>query len=61
MTERRHIATSLLPVPGSAPVEWRVEPGLTAYAEAIAVMEARAAANTLIMGPDNAWPMSCST
>jgi len=44
MTERRHIATSLLPAPGSAPVEWRVEPGLTAYAEAITVMEARAAA-----------------
>jgi lipoyl(octanoyl) transferase len=31
-----------LPVPGSAPVEWRVEPGLTPYPTALAFMEDRA-------------------
>ncbi|MER8389749.1 lipoyl(octanoyl) transferase LipB [Mesorhizobium sp. M0166] len=44
MTERSQIATSFLPSPGSAPVEWRIEPGLTAYPDALAVMEARAEA-----------------
>ncbi|MFK0687469.1 lipoyl(octanoyl) transferase LipB [Mesorhizobium sp. IMUNJ 23033] len=44
MTERSQIATSFLPLPGSAPVEWRVEPGLTAYPDALAFMEARAEA-----------------
>jgi lipoyl(octanoyl) transferase len=44
MTERSQIATSFLPLPGSAPVEWRIESGLTAYPEALAVMEARAEA-----------------
>ncbi len=44
MTERSQIATSFLPVPGSSPVEWRVEPGLTGYEAAVAFMEARAAA-----------------
>jgi lipoyl(octanoyl) transferase len=42
MPERSQIETPFLPVPGSAPVEWRVEPGLTGYKEALAVMEARA-------------------
>lgn len=42
MTERSQIATSFLPLPGSAPVEWRIEPGLTAYPDALAAMEARA-------------------
>jgi lipoyl(octanoyl) transferase len=44
MTERSQIVTSFLPSPGSSPVEWRVEPGLTAYEHAVAFMEARAAA-----------------
>ncbi len=44
MTERSQIATSFLPLPGSAPVEWVVEPGLTAYPDALAFMEARAEA-----------------
>ena len=43
MTERSLIATSFLPLPGSAAVEWRIEPGLTEYALAISVMEQRAA------------------
>ena len=28
MPERSQISASFLPVPGSAPVEWRIEPGL---------------------------------
>ncbi|MER9054751.1 lipoyl(octanoyl) transferase LipB [Mesorhizobium sp. M0213] len=44
MTDRSQIATSFLPLPGSAPVEWRIEPGLTAYPDALALMEARAEA-----------------
>ncbi len=42
MSERSQIATSFLPLPGSSPVEWRIEPGLTLYPEALAFMEARA-------------------
>ncbi|MEP9388544.1 lipoyl(octanoyl) transferase LipB [Mesorhizobium sp. KR9-304] len=42
MPERSQIALSFLPAPGAAPVEWRVEPGLTAYEDALAFMEARA-------------------
>jgi lipoyl(octanoyl) transferase len=42
--QRSQIATSFLPIPGSAPVEWRIEPGLTDYPQALAFMEARAAA-----------------
>jgi lipoyl(octanoyl) transferase len=42
--DRSAIATSLLPDPGARPVEWIVAPGLTGYAEAVAEMEARAAA-----------------
>ncbi|MHA6684435.1 lipoyl(octanoyl) transferase LipB [Mesorhizobium sp. A556] len=44
MPERSKLATSFLPLPGSAPVEWLVEPGLTPYPHAIAIMEARAEA-----------------
>jgi lipoyl(octanoyl) transferase len=42
MPERSQIALSFLPAPGSTPVEWRVEPGLTPYEYALAFMEARA-------------------
>jgi lipoyl(octanoyl) transferase len=44
MTERDRITTSFLPAPGSPPVEWLIEPGLTPYPKALAVMEARATA-----------------
>ena len=44
MTDRQSLAIDFLPLPGGAPVEWRVEPGLTSYPEALAFMEARAAA-----------------
>ena len=42
--QRSQIATSFLPSPGTAPVEWLVQPGLTPYAQALAFMEARAGA-----------------
>ena len=44
MTQRSQIDLSFLPALGSAAVEWCVEPGLTQYDHALAVMEARAAA-----------------
>ena len=44
MTLRSEISATFLPLPGSAPAEWRVEPGLTGYLEAVAFMEERAAA-----------------
>lgn len=42
MTERSRIAGLFLPSPGSAAVEWQIQPGLTDYRAALAVMEARA-------------------
>lgn len=44
MSERSQLNTSFLPAPGSPPVEWRVEPGLTDYETALSFMENRAAA-----------------
>lgn len=44
MDARADLSPLFLPVPGAPPVEWRVAPGLTAYPDAIAFMEARAAA-----------------
>jgi len=44
MLERSQLATLLLPASGSAPVEWRIEPGLTDYAAALAFMEEHAGA-----------------
>ena len=41
---RAQISASLLPLPGSPPVEWVVAEGLTDYAFAVATMEARVAA-----------------
>jgi len=42
MTKRSQMAGLFLPSPGSLPVEWRVEPGLTGYMDALAIMEKRA-------------------
>jgi lipoyl(octanoyl) transferase len=42
--DRNRIATAFFPTAGSPPVEWRIEPGLTPYDTALAVMEQRAAA-----------------
>lgn len=44
MIERNQIDTGFFPREDGAPVEWRIEPGLTDYAAALAFMEARAAA-----------------
>ena len=44
MSTRDQLDTAFLPRVGSPAVEWRIEPGLTAYPDALAVMEARAAA-----------------
>lgn len=44
MLQRSQITASFLAMPGSAPVEWRVEKGLTGYEDAVAFMDARAAA-----------------
>lgn len=42
--QRQNIETSLLAIPGSPPVRWRVAPGLVAYDEAVETMEREAAA-----------------
>lgn len=44
MSKRSLLNTSFKPIEGSAPVEWRVEPGLTEYESALSFMESRAAA-----------------
>ena len=43
MNARATLKAGLKPIAGSPPVEWRIEPGLTDYARALAFMEARAA------------------
>ena len=55
MPERGQIATSFLPAPGSAAVEWRIEPGLTEYGDALAFMEARADAIRQGSAPEMVW------
>lgn len=55
MPERSLIVVSFLPAPGSAPVEWRLEPGLTRYEDALAFMEARADAVRKGEAPETVW------
>jgi len=55
MLERSQLATFFLPAPGSAPVEWRIEPGLTDYAAALAFMEKRAEAIRSGMEGETVW------
>ena len=43
MLQRSEIAASFLPTQGAPAVEWRVEPGLTSYDDAVAFMERRVA------------------
>lgn len=43
------------PARETLPVEWRVEPGLTAYPEAVAAMEARVAAIRAGSAPELVW------
>ncbi|MCJ2027680.1 lipoyl(octanoyl) transferase LipB [Methylobacterium sp. J-067] len=46
---------AFLPSPGSPPVAWRVSDGLVGYEEAVAWMEARAAAIAAGRGPECVW------
>jgi lipoyl(octanoyl) transferase len=55
MTDRSQLATSFLPLPGSAPVEWRIEPGFTGYPQALQIMEARAEAIRAGAAPELIW------
>jgi len=52
---RDELALGLAAPTGSAPVEWRVSGGLTPYAEAVAVMEARAAGIAAGQAGEFAW------
>ena len=55
MPERSQILSHFLPAPGSAPVEWLIEPGLTPYDHALSIMEARAEAIRLGSAPEMVW------
>ena len=55
MPERSQIDLSFLPAAGAAPVEWRIEPGLTQYEHALAFMEARADAIRQGSAPEMVW------
>ncbi|HEY6632375.1 MAG TPA: lipoyl(octanoyl) transferase LipB [Rhizobiaceae bacterium] len=55
MPERSQIALSFLPAPGSSAVEWRIEPGLTPYEQALAFMDARADAIRKGSAPEMVW------
>jgi lipoyl(octanoyl) transferase len=56
MTESRsNLCASLLPSPGSPPVDWVVAEGLTDYAAAVAFMEARVAAIAEGSANEMAW------
>ena len=48
-------AAQFLPLPGSPPAEWRITPGLTDYAEAVAEMEARAEAISQGEAAERVW------
>jgi lipoyl(octanoyl) transferase len=55
MSKRDQITASFLPMPGSLPVEWRIEEGLVSYPRALAVMEERAAAIRDSAAPEMVW------
>jgi lipoyl(octanoyl) transferase len=52
---RAALKASLLPAPGSPPVEWVVTPGLTEFPEALKHMEARAEAIARQDAPERVW------
>jgi lipoyl(octanoyl) transferase len=52
---RETLAEMFWPEPGSAPVEWVVEPGLIPYETAVAEMEARAALIADGLAPERVW------
>lgn len=55
MNIRQDLAASFWPRLPGAPVEWRIEPGLTDYATALGVMEARAEAIRAGTAPELVW------
>ncbi|PTW61513.1 lipoyl(octanoyl) transferase [Breoghania corrubedonensis] len=52
---RDSLAVSMLPQPGSAPIEWHVEDTPVAYPAALAAMEARAAQIAEGTAPERVW------
>jgi lipoyl(octanoyl) transferase len=52
---RDALAETLLPQPGSGPVEWAIAEGLVGYEEAVAEMEARVAAIAEGRAPERVW------
>ncbi|MEI2384112.1 lipoyl(octanoyl) transferase LipB [Breoghania sp. JC706] len=52
---RDQLSVSMLPQPGAAPVEWHVEDAPVAYPQALAAMEARAAAIADGTAPERVW------
>lgn len=52
---RDEIETGMFAAPGSPPVEWRIEAGLTPYPTAVAAMEARVAAIRAGTAPELVW------
>ena len=55
MNIRQDLVTTFPPREAGSPVEWRVEPGLTAYPEALAAMEARVEAIRAGAAPELVW------
>jgi lipoyl(octanoyl) transferase len=55
MPERSAIFSRFHPAPGSSPVVWRVEPGLTGYQDALAFMEAHVDAIRRGSAPEMVW------
>ncbi|MCO5164387.1 MAG: lipoyl(octanoyl) transferase LipB [Mesorhizobium sp.] len=55
MNIRQDIVTDFWPREAGPTVEWRIEPGLVAYPEALAVMEARAEAIRAGSAPEMVW------
>lgn len=55
MIERNRMQALFLPTLDGPPVEWRIEPGLTDYETALAVMDKRAAAIREAGAPELVW------
>ncbi len=55
MNIRQDIVTSFWPREEGLPVEWRIEPGLVAYPDALTAMEARAEAIRAGTAPEMVW------
>jgi lipoyl(octanoyl) transferase len=52
---RAALRKTMLPAPGAAAVEWRIEPGLTAYDTAVSTMETRAEAIAAGKAAEQVW------